>query len=1122
MPAPAEPLLRHLRRLIARPCEAASSDAALLQRFVQKRDEDAFAALLARHGPMVYGVCRRALRDVQDAEDVFQATFLVLARKAGSLRQPETLSAWLHGTARRLALTSRRTAARRHLREGRCLEMVSPPSQTDPLDELSAREFLLVLDEEMARLPERYRLPLLLCGLQGRGQDEAARILGWTPGSLKGRLERGRKQLHARLTRRGLAFSAVVLALAVPQDGSSSAAARLTPATFEAALAFARGERGGTAAAVLTLAESGIASLTMTKAKVGLMLLLIMGLAAGAGALAFPPRSEKPSEAKDAKSPQPEATRRTATDRYGDPLPPGALRRLGTNRLRHGGHVMSVAFTPDGKSIVSGGFDGWAVQWDVRTGKRLRQFHQDAIQSVSIGPDGKRLALADWSSGTVKLFELATGKQLAECPGHRGGTWVVVFSPDGKRLASGGKDKRIRVWDAATLREVRSWQASRDELHQLRFTPDGKSLVSADITAQTLRFWDAATGAERPLREPLASLRVGCSCFSADGKTLLTGSNTAPGLLQLWDLATGKEIRTLARTQGGFVQVALAPDGKSVWTAALGDGLRCRELPTGKELFHLPDPFKAHESSMVMIHDLAVSPDGKRLAAGTQEHDVFLWDTTTGRRGPDLEGHRFLTTAGVFTPDGKYLWTGGFDGTIRCWSVDSGEQIHCFAREGDKLESVFSLALRRDGKMLAAAVVRKQRVAEEPDDAVSLWDTTTGEKLEPLHGHTRSVSAVAFSPDGRLLASRGEDHTIRLWDVATDKQLFVWRCQKTGAKGIAFSPDGRRVIGALDKETLGFWDVETRGLTRRLSVGASGGEHIPILSRDGRILITGGGEQPLRIWEVASGKERFRIERPNGKSYAAVNLSPDSRILAWFDYGQPIKLWDLIAGKPLGELGDRSNMADVLSLTFSPDSRRLASMHSDGTVLIWDVAKLLPKVGKEEMISATRLEELWSELGSADAAKAYRALRTLAMIPTQSIRLLRQRLPKSTRANTAKINRLLADLDSEQFETRERATRGLQALGMPAVPAMRRSLREQPSLEVRRRLEQILEKLESGERSADELRVLRAVEALELAATPEARRLLDELSQRSSEDWLAQEAKMARKRLDERSDAGPR
>src|SRR5262249_40567371 len=188
MAARRQPLLDHIHRLAARLDPEA--DAVLLDRFVRQQDNAAFEALVRRHGPMVLGVCRRVLGNAHDAEDTFQATFLVLTRKAAGFHPPSALPAWLHGVAHSLALKHLQTQRRRQHGETRSAKIAgtAPP---DPLDQLTAREMLQVLDEELQRLPESYRLPLILCWLEGRTQDEAAGVLGWTPGSVRGRLHRG-------------------------------------------------------------------------------------------------------------------------------------------------------------------------------------------------------------------------------------------------------------------------------------------------------------------------------------------------------------------------------------------------------------------------------------------------------------------------------------------------------------------------------------------------------------------------------------------------------------------------------------------------------------------------------------------------------------------------------------------------------------------------------------------------------------------------------------------------------------------------------------------------------------------------------------------------------------------
>src|SRR5262245_29760530 len=226
-------LLRHLRRLVSRPCPGVlgggtppnpwpAADAELVERFVRRRDEVAFAALVERHGPMVLRLCRRVLADLHAAEDAFQAVFLILARRAADIRPREAVAGWLHGVVYRVALKARAADSRRKQREELSADLAPPDPHPDPLAELTVRELLTALDEEVQRLPDVYRLPVILCCLEGQTQEEAARLLGWTPGSIKGRLERGRAWLLARLARRGLSLPAALAAVGIGQGAASA------------------------------------------------------------------------------------------------------------------------------------------------------------------------------------------------------------------------------------------------------------------------------------------------------------------------------------------------------------------------------------------------------------------------------------------------------------------------------------------------------------------------------------------------------------------------------------------------------------------------------------------------------------------------------------------------------------------------------------------------------------------------------------------------------------------------------------------------------------------------------------------------------------------------------------
>ena len=304
MPPNLTNLVHRLRRLAGSP--TVDSDADLLGRFARWRDEDAFAALVERHGPMVFGVCRRVLHDAHAAEDAAQATFLVLARRAGSIGQPDHLAGWLYGVAYRIASKARFGAMRRG---ETALDSDRADGRPDPLAEVSARELLDALETELGRLPEAYRLPLVLCCLEGLSQEEAAGRLGCSPGSVRGRLERGRRRLHEQLVRRGLALPAA-LACVLASRGAVSAA--LVRGTVRGAVAFASGG-GGVSQQVIALANGGLKAMFWTKMKVALVVLALSGaIGSGAGwvmtggrepaggavpvAAAGEPEKEKPKE----------------------------------------------------------------------------------------------------------------------------------------------------------------------------------------------------------------------------------------------------------------------------------------------------------------------------------------------------------------------------------------------------------------------------------------------------------------------------------------------------------------------------------------------------------------------------------------------------------------------------------------------------------------------------------------------------------------------------------------------------------------------------------------------------------------------------------------------------------
>jgi RNA polymerase sigma-70 factor (ECF subfamily) len=328
------------------------SDATLLHRYAHLRDENAFATLVSRHGARVLGVCRRVLHDSHAAEDAFQATFLILARQAGSIQRPDKLTSWLYGVAYRVALEARRSGTRRSSTK---LEETTSPVATraDPLADITARELLAVLEEEIQRLPANYRLPVVLCCLECLSQEEAAARLGWSAGQLKGRLERGRKQLHDRLARRGL-VPAVALGLACSLTAPGEVSAALIDSTVRMANSFVVGAQSQTASSVHFLAEGVLRTMQLAKLRTIAAIVVLSVVALGATLVAAPsgaPGAQAKAETKripKAASVEPSEKPEPPKDSIGKDMPSAELNELQGLWRDHMGGMEHM----DGEEIV--------------------------------------------------------------------------------------------------------------------------------------------------------------------------------------------------------------------------------------------------------------------------------------------------------------------------------------------------------------------------------------------------------------------------------------------------------------------------------------------------------------------------------------------------------------------------------------------------------------------------------------------------------------------------------------------------------------------------------------------------------------------------------------------------
>jgi RNA polymerase sigma factor (sigma-70 family) len=1089
-------LLRQLHTLLEARDAALLTDEQLLQRFAATRDESAFAELLRRHGPMVLGVCRRALPRQHDAEDAFQATFLAMVCGATSIRR-QSLGGWLYRIAQRLSRKMRIDDARRRRRERRAVSVEVP----DAAEELTWRELRTLLDDELARLPEKHRLPLLLCYLGGQTQDEAARQLGWGRGTLKRRLERGRELLRHRLARRGVTLSAALCATMLAEQSSA-----VPPAL---AAATARVVAGGAAAAghLLALAEGALTTAGLFRLKIVTALLLAAGLtAAGAGMLAHQtpaaPSSETQSKTatKPASNP-PEGRIETLprTDRYGDSLPAGALARMGSTRFRHGSWAYRVVFARDGKTLISAGADRAIRFWEVSTGKQVRQLtgHAGAINSLALSPDGQVLAAAS-TDETIRLWDAAGGKEIRRIPAAAGRIAALAFSPDGKTLASGSSDKGIGLWDPATGRLVRAWAGHNGEVSSLVFSADGKTLASGGWDG-TAALWQTAT-AEELRRFRVEKIQSGLAvALSPDGKVLAAGGLNSPKL-HLWDTGTGKEVRQL-EGKWGFLSMIFSSDGKTLLTGGQDGSLRLWDVAGGKERRRFRD-------SGSWVTSLAFSPDGKNVAA-VDDREVRLWDAATGKTLTHAVGYHAMIASVALSPDGKLLATASRHDrqSLRLWEIATGREI-CVLRGSFGAEfTVFS----PDGQSLASAGF---------GGVIGVWDAATGNKRHHFQAPEAVTNAIVFASDGRTLISAGIDPTIRRWDLTAGKPLPALGSHAGGVKALALSPDGKLLASGGWDKTICLWDVAAGKLWRNL-VGQQGSVWSVAFSPDGALLASASckneftvsldEDRMIHLWDVSTGQERRHFGGHRG-GYYQVTFSPDGRRLASAGEDGYVRLWEVRSGLERHRFA--GHRGPVASVAFSTDGALLASGSSDTTALIWDITGRRRAAHPRRHLSPEELDKLWADLAANDGAKVDRAIGMLAASPQQSVPFLQSHLPQPP-ADPRRIPQLVAALDSDRFDARERATRELEKLGILAEPALRKALGEQPSLEARRRMENLLEKVEPG-RSPTHLRLLRTIEVLEYMGTLEAREVLAALAGQAPESSLSAEARAALKRLTRR------
>ena len=588
----------------------------------------------------------------------------------------------------------------------------------------------------------------------------------------------------------------------------------------------------------------------------------------------------------------------------------------------NGGHshrITSVAFAPDGATLLTGSFDGTARLWDTATGVEIRCFkgHKGEILSVAFALSGATI-LTGSDDGTARLWDITTGAEIRRLEGHEGEVLSVAFAPNGATLLTGGYDGTARLWDIETGSEIHRLEGHKSRVLSVVFAPDDATLITGGEDG-TVRLWNAETGAEIRRFEGHGGLILSIA-FTPDGATLITSSD---GAARLWHTATGAEIRRFEGHGESTLSVAFTPNGTMLLTGNHDGTARLWNAETGAEICR----FEGHKRD---IQSVIFAPDGVTVLTGSYDGMARLWNTTTGAEIRRFKGRKRIIQGVAFAPDSTTLLTGSNDGTVRLWNAETGAEIQRFeGHEGGFFGGVLSVAFAPDGATLLTGGY---------DGTVRLWDIKTSAEIRRFEGHKRVIQSVAFAPDGATLLTSGKDETVRLWDTQTGTEIRRFEGHGGVVFSVAFAPDGATLLTGGGDRTARLWDTQTGAEIRRFEGHESRVQSVAF-APDGTTLITGSNYGITRLWDAVTGAE-IRQFKGHESEVSSVAFAPDGATLITGSGDRTARLWDTETGAEIQRFEGHEGgfFGGVLSVAFAPDGATLLTGSHDGTARIWNVA----------------------------------------------------------------------------------------------------------------------------------------------------------------------------------------
>jgi RNA polymerase sigma factor (sigma-70 family) len=876
-------VLEHVRHLVHAEVTRDLSDGQLLHLYSSQRNHEAFTVLLRRHERLVWNVCRRALRHHQDAEDVFQATFVVLARKAASICKQDSLASWLHGVAYRTALRARRDAARRQARDRQARAMAHD-AHDQPVSEQAWNDLQAALTAEVERLPAKYKAPFVLCHLEGKSMAEAAQQLGWKVGTVSGRLTQARKLLEKGLARQGVALATVLTAAAISQSTVSAAVpAPVAEASAKAAMLIAAGQgpAGAISAKAAALAQGVHNALLAAKVRFGVVVVLALGAALlGGGMLAglmggqgsgdpdraqaaapqaapqlTPAEDAVPEAAEGADEVKPAAGTESPDGRS----PKLASARIGTASFRFPGQGM-IAALPDGRrALVFQPNENKPAQLvDLTTGNTIRAYHG---LPPSNGARGLALVAEDRAvycdnSDNLCVFDMNTGKIVQRCEAVMKGIGcasLIAISEDGRRVAvasgrqAGGKHAgQVLVYDVTAAKVVADVRFDGFDVRGAALSADGKrfAVLGVGVDPQgkeakrvdLIQVRDVESGTSVARMDRSVEGYAIPARFSPDGKYLAVAM--WPGV-EVWDIATG---RSVWKERQNITALRFAPDSGRLYAVTIFGEIRSWDAATGKPASSRTLARAADYGSGPII-DMVFTPDSRLLGLSWRGVVLSTWDLKAGKLLTPNDGSTWPITAVRFTPDGQEV-------------IAATDALAVFRAEA------------RTGRIIARVEVK-------------LSDEQRADPI--LSTHPSHMAAVALSPDTRFLAYPTRSKHLGMIDLAAGRVLWTAPVSKGAGQthyvAPIFSPDGSKVSAG------SYFEPEGKGDAFRL----------------------------IAAWEPATGKPLppwgpgVGPLQSGGARHASVAFAPDgTKVAVLAEWGGPdgdqLLAWDVVARQPLAKV----------------------------------------------------------------------------------------------------------------------------------------------------------------------------------------------------------------------------